>query len=91
MYGARQGPRDWLISWMCYEKRGGLGIRTGSQGLPFTGGEVGLGGEEQQFVWERTEFGVPIRNPPGNAEKGVGLSSGERFRLETEMGTFPAH
>lgn len=35
-------------------------MRTGRQGLPLTGGEVGLGREEQQLMWERTEFELPI-------------------------------
>lgn len=60
-------------------------MRTGSLGLPLTGGEVGLGGEEQLLMWEHTEVGVPTRQPNGSIEQGTGhtrLSSGERFRLE---------
>lgn len=43
-------------------------MRTGSLGLPLTGGEVGLGGEEQLLMWEHTEVGVPTRQPNGSIE-----------------------
>lgn len=66
------------------KKEGGLEKRGGRQG-----NEVGLGGEEQQFMWEHTEFGVPIRHSSGIVEYRVGLSSGERFRLEMEARSPP--
>ena len=41
---------------------------TGRLGLPLTVGDVGLGREEQQFTWEHTKFGVPVRHPSGDVD-----------------------